>query len=81
MFHHKDLKSSELRNLILAKKITFAGNKNLHIYGTLHCGSGKRMKRENRVFFETEQEAIDLGYRPCGKCLSRKTRKAGNNTA
>lgn len=72
MYHHKDLQSSELRNLILAKKITFAGNKNLGIYGTLHCGSGKRMKQSNRVFFESEKEAIDRGYRPCGNCMRKK---------
>lgn len=73
MYHHKDLQSRELRNLILAKKITFAGNKNLRIYGTLGCGSGKRMKQSNRVFFESEKEAIDLGYLPCGNCMRRKT--------
>jgi methylphosphotriester-DNA--protein-cysteine methyltransferase len=71
MYHHKDLQSRELRNLILAKKITFAGNKNLRIYGTLSCGSGKRMKQSNRVFFESEKEAIELGYRPCGNCMRR----------
>jgi methylphosphotriester-DNA--protein-cysteine methyltransferase len=72
MYHHKDLQSRELRNLILAKKITFAGNKNLRIYGTLRCRSGKRMKLSNRVFFESEKEAIDLGYRHCGNCMRRK---------
>jgi len=72
MRYHKDLESSELRNLILAKKITFAGNKNLRIYGTLKCGSGKLMNQSNRVFFETEKEAIDLGYRPCGNCMRKK---------
>jgi methylphosphotriester-DNA--protein-cysteine methyltransferase len=76
MYHHKDLQSRELRNLILAKKITFAGNKNLRIYGTLRCGSGKRMKQANRVFFESEKEAISLGYRPCKNCLSRIARIA-----
>jgi methylphosphotriester-DNA--protein-cysteine methyltransferase len=72
MYYHKDLQSSELRNLILAKKITFAGNKNLRVYGTLHCGSGKRMKKANRVFFENEKEALDLGYRPCGNCMRKR---------
>lgn len=72
MYYHKDLQSRELRNLILAKKITFAGNKNLRIYGMLRCGSGKRMKQSNRVFFGSEKEAIDLGYRPCGHCMKRR---------
>jgi methylphosphotriester-DNA--protein-cysteine methyltransferase len=72
MFYHEALTSYELKRLIKAQKITFAGNKNLKVYGTLHCGSGKRMKRSNRVFFENEKEAIDLGYRPCGNCMRKK---------
>ena len=46
-----------------------AGNLSLKIYGTLSCKSGKRMKKENRVFFKNEAEAIELGFRPCGHCL------------
>jgi len=69
---HEVLSQAELKHLVKAKKILFAGNKNLKIYGTLHCGSGKRMKKSNRVFFENEKEAITLGYRPCGNCLLRR---------
>ncbi|HRJ31538.1 MAG TPA: Ada metal-binding domain-containing protein [Cyclobacteriaceae bacterium] len=47
----------------------FAGNLRLKIYGTLKCFSGKRMKRTNRVFFESEEEALTLGFRPCKNCL------------
>jgi len=77
MFYHEGLTSADLRRLIRAGKIVFAGNKNLKVYGTLKCGSGKRMKRVNRVFFESEKEATDLGYRPCGNCMrgSRKGNK------
>jgi len=58
--------------LIRNSAITLAGNKQLKIYGTLHCTSGKRMKVNNRVFFANEQEAIDAGYRPCGHCMREK---------
>jgi len=75
MFFHETLSSNDLKRLIKSGKILFAGNKNLKVYGTLHCGSGKRMKIQNRVFFENEKEAITLGYRPCGNCMrSKKTR-------
>ncbi|HEV8513084.1 MAG TPA: Ada metal-binding domain-containing protein [Cyclobacteriaceae bacterium] len=47
----------------------FAGNAKLKIYRTLSCHSGKRMKKENRVFFESEAEAISLGFRPCRNCM------------
>ncbi|HZY82803.1 MAG TPA: Ada metal-binding domain-containing protein [Cyclobacteriaceae bacterium] len=69
MHRHEELTTTDLKRLLRAKKILFAGNKNLKVYGTLKCGSGKRMKKVNRVFFESEKEAIDLGYRPCGNCM------------
>lgn len=52
--------------------IILAGNAALKIYGTLHCTSGKRMKKQNRVFFINENEAINAGYRPCGHCMRQK---------
>jgi methylphosphotriester-DNA--protein-cysteine methyltransferase len=27
------------------------------------------MKKENRVFFASEEEAISFDYRPCGHCM------------
>jgi methylphosphotriester-DNA--protein-cysteine methyltransferase len=30
------------------------------------------MKKENRVFFISEREALEDGYRPCGNCLYKK---------
>lgn len=30
------------------------------------------MKRKNRVFFETEKEAIKNAFRPCGHCMKEK---------
>ncbi|MXV52861.1 metal-binding protein [Pedobacter sp. HMF7647] len=50
-------------------EVTFAGNRNLKIFGGLKCDSGKRMKVKNRVFFRNKEEALSLGYRPCGHCL------------
>jgi methylphosphotriester-DNA--protein-cysteine methyltransferase len=69
MFLHKNLSPSVVRSLIKNVTITLGGNKQLKIYGTLHCTSGKRMKTENRVFFTAENEAITEGYRPCGHCM------------
>lgn len=69
MVEHLSLNDFSLRGLLRKKEITFAGNKTLKIYGTLHCRSGKRMKKENRLFFSNEAEAIALGYRPCGHCM------------
>jgi methylphosphotriester-DNA--protein-cysteine methyltransferase len=30
------------------------------------------MKMENRVFFASEKEAVDEGYRPCGHCMKEQ---------
>ena len=30
------------------------------------------MKKENRVFFRSETEAKQLGFRPCGHCMKLK---------
>jgi methylphosphotriester-DNA--protein-cysteine methyltransferase len=62
-------RNRQLKILLNKKLVTFAGNIKLKIYGTLDCSSGKRMKVQNRIFFITEDEAIALGYRPCGHCM------------
>jgi methylphosphotriester-DNA--protein-cysteine methyltransferase len=69
MLFHEYVSGAELRQAIRSKAIVLGGNKQLKIYGTLHCASGKRMKRVNRVFFASTAEAIESGYRPCGHCM------------
>jgi len=69
---HEQITDVLLRRKIMRKEIILGGNKKLKIYGTLHCQSGKRMLRKNRVFFNSEEEALQNGYRPCGHCLSEK---------
>lgn len=72
MMKHSELSDVEVRIAIRHKKIVFAGNKRLKIYGLLNCSSGKRMKKENRIFFNFEEQAIAAGYRPCGHCLTQQ---------
>jgi len=62
----------KIRSLIRSGEIKMAGYKKNKIYGSLHCRSGKRMLAENRVFFKNEEEAISMGYRPCGHCMREK---------
>ena len=73
MIKHAEINDADLRKLIRQTKISFGGNKKLKIYGTLMCKSGKRMKKENRVFFRSEKETIHEGYRPCGHCMKRNS--------
>jgi methylphosphotriester-DNA--protein-cysteine methyltransferase len=72
MVRHSEISIEELRRKIRQNEICFGGNKKLKIYGTLQCKSGKRMKKENRVFFGSEKEAINKGFRPCGHCMKDK---------
>ncbi len=69
MIEHCKLTDVAIRRLIKHRLIRVGGNKQLKIYGKLHCKSGKRLKRTNRVFFVSEQAAIQAGYRPCGHCM------------
>lgn len=72
---HQEISSPELKKKIKNKEICYGGNARLKIYGLLNCKSGKRMKRANRVFFKTENEALSNGYRPCGNCMYTKYKK------
>jgi len=75
MIKHAELGDSpftrmrRLKMLVDNGKVQLAGNSKLKIYGRLCCTSGKRMKTENRVFFQSEEEARTAGYRPCGHCM------------
>lgn len=69
MWRHDELTDGELFSLLRRGAIAFAGNRRARIYGQLHCASGKRLLRRNRVFFASEQEALEAGYRPCLHCL------------
>jgi methylphosphotriester-DNA--protein-cysteine methyltransferase len=71
MIRHIEVNDTDVRKLIRQNKICLAGNEKLKIYGTLKCKSGKRMKKENRVFFGSKSEADQQGYRPCGHCMKR----------
>ena len=69
MIKHAEISQDELRRSIDSGSITLGGYGPGKIYGTLACRSGKRMRRENRVFFADKAEALALGFRPCGNCM------------
>lgn len=71
MFSHDSLSNNELVGKIRHKEITLGGNRKLKTYGLLSCRSGKRMAKQNRVFFVSETEALQNGYRPCANCMRK----------
>ncbi len=69
MIKHIEIDHARLHHKIKNKEINYGGNIALKIYGTLHCNSGKRMKKENRVFLNSIEQAKAMGFRPCGHCM------------
>jgi len=69
MLFHSATSSQTFKSLVRNGSIVLAGNRPLKIFGSLHCATGRRMKVRNRVFFASEEEALRLGYRPCGHCM------------
>ncbi|WP_339805403.1 Ada metal-binding domain-containing protein [uncultured Marinobacter sp.] len=55
---------------------TLGGNAKAKIYGRLDCsaanGALSKGYAEHRVFFADEENAIQAGYRPCGRCMSSR---------
>lgn len=78
MIKHININHNDLLHAIRKRKINWGGNQKLRIYGTLKCRSGKRMNRENRVFFFSEEEAAKTGFRPCGHCMKSEYQKWKN---
>jgi methylphosphotriester-DNA--protein-cysteine methyltransferase len=75
VIRHTEVNGELLRKHIKNSIICFGGNLKLKIYGQLNCSSGKRMKKANRVFFQSASEAIHLGFRPCGHCMKQEYKK------
>ncbi|MBX2899487.1 MAG: metal-binding protein [Cyclobacteriaceae bacterium] len=75
MWYHQQLTKRAVATKIRRQQIVLAGNRTLKIYGTLTCCSGKRMQPASRVFFHSEAEALEMGYRPCGHCMVEKYRE------
>lgn len=75
MIRHDEISGPELRKQIRERSVVLGGNEKLKIYGKLNCRSGRRMNKGNRVFFGSLQEALNLGFRPCGHCLPADYKK------
>ncbi len=78
MIKHSDISNKELYQKIKRYEIVLGGNNKLKIYGTLQCKSGKRMKRENRVFFNSIKDVKQQDYKPCGHCMRSDYKKWKN---
>ena len=46
----------------------YIGNRNTKKFHSPSCDSVREMKESNRVEFSGREEAIEAGYKPCGRC-------------
>lgn len=48
----------------------YVGSIDSDVYHLPSCNYAKQINPENRIWFASEQEAVNKGYRPCSVCLS-----------
>lgn len=53
---------------VIAGTAPFVGNRNSKKFHYADCASVADMKDKNKVPFSTKQDALDAGYKPCGRC-------------
>lgn len=49
-------------------EIEYIGNKNSHVFHRGTCKSVSDMSEKNKIGFPSRDEAIENGYKPCGRC-------------
>lgn len=63
-----------------AKDAKFVGSKKTKTYHTPDCAAAKKIKEDNKVFFESEEEAQKAEFKACKKCVGaekKEPEKAG----
>ncbi len=53
-------------NPVLAS--TYIGNAHTYKFHYAHCRYVRQMNEDNKVYFESRDEAVDAGYVPCKVC-------------
>ena len=46
----------------------YIGNKKSHVFHSASCNSVKDMSEKNKIEFQSRDEAITKGYKPCSRC-------------
>lgn len=48
--------------------VAYIGNRNSGVFHKLSCASVKQMYDSNKIYLYSREQAIEQGYRPCGRC-------------
>lgn len=54
------------------------GNKRSKLYHLSHCGGFRQVSERNQQWFETEQQALDAGFKRAGNCSAETSIGAGD---
>tara|TARA_B100000508_G_scaffold60333_1_gene47083 strand:+ start:130886 stop:131230 length:345 start_codon:yes stop_codon:yes gene_type:complete len=60
--------SAAVYNAQIGEKGAFVGSISGTKYHLLHCSGAKRIKEENKVYFDTKEDAQLAGYAPAANC-------------
>ena len=48
--------------------LAYTGNSNSFKFHSEGCRAEQKIRADHRIHFDTRDEAIDAGYKPCGIC-------------
>lgn len=60
-----------------AKEGKFVGSKEANVYHTPECPAVKKISKENKVYFQSEEEAKEAKFAPCKKCIGSGEKDEG----
>ena len=61
-------KKTEYTSVTASGETVYIGNKNSLVFHKANCNSVKAMNLENKVYFDSRDDAVAKGYRSCGSC-------------
>ncbi len=68
MSHISENQPASSAGIIEQKKGSYVASKNGSVYHLPWCSGVSRMKEENKVWFDSKEDAENAGYRPAANC-------------
>jgi methylphosphotriester-DNA--protein-cysteine methyltransferase len=64
----KTLLLAGLLTLFTSTAFAYVGSSTTHKFHYESCRAAQKIRADHRVNFDTRDEAVNAGYRPCGIC-------------
>lgn len=65
--------------VVSAKEGKFVGSKEANVYHKPDCPAVKKISKDNKVYFQSEEEAKEAGFAPCKKCIGGGDKEEGKD--